>query len=38
MLHPWITGTAHSDEHLQHLEDAQTNMRHRMEKKKAAGK
>jgi serine/threonine protein kinase len=37
MLHPWITGAAHSDEHLQHLNDAQLNMKSRMEKKKAAG-
>jgi len=37
-LHPWITGTAHTDEHLAHLEDAQLNMKHRMEKKKAAAK
>ena len=38
LMHPWITGAAHSDEHLAHLEDAQLNMKHRMEKKKAAGR
>ena len=38
LMHPWITGAAHSDEHLQHLEDAQMNMKSRMEKKKAQAK
>mmetsp|Transcript_63722 Transcript_63722/g.132684 ORF Transcript_63722/g.132684 Transcript_63722/m.132684 type:complete len:393 (-) Transcript_63722:18-1196(-) len=32
--HPWITGAAHSDEHLTHLDDAQQNMKSRMDKKK----
>jgi calcium/calmodulin-dependent protein kinase I len=38
LLHPWISGACHTDEHLAHLEDAQLNMKHRMEKKKAAAK
>lgn len=38
LMHPWITGVAHSDEHLAHLEDAQLNMKSRMDKKKAAAK
>jgi serine/threonine protein kinase len=38
LMHPWITGSAHSDQHLQHLEDAQLNMKSRMERKKAAAK
>jgi calcium-dependent protein kinase len=38
LMHPWITGASHSDEHLMHLEDAQLNMKSRMERKKAAAK
>lgn len=38
LMHSWITGAAHSDEHLAHLEDAQLNMKSRMDKKKAAAK
>jgi calcium-dependent protein kinase len=38
LMHPWITGASHSDEHLAHLEDAQLNMKSRMDKKKAAAK
>lgn len=38
LMHPWITGSAHTDEHLAHLEDAQLNMKSRMERKKAANK
>jgi calcium/calmodulin-dependent protein kinase I len=38
LLHPWITGAAHSDEHLAPLEDAQLNMKSRMERKKAQAK
>jgi len=34
LQHPWITGAAHGDEHLSHLEDAQLNMKQRMEKRK----
>ena len=38
LMHPWITGAAHTDEHLAHLEDAQVNMKSRMERKKAQAK
>ena len=38
ILHPWITGVAHTDEHLVHLEDAQLAMKTRMERKRNAGK
>ena len=38
LMHPWITGAAHTDEHLAHLEDAQINMKSRMERKKAQAK
>mmetsp|Transcript_25775 Transcript_25775/g.55724 ORF Transcript_25775/g.55724 Transcript_25775/m.55724 type:complete len:407 (+) Transcript_25775:196-1416(+) len=34
LLHPWITGSSHGDEHLTHLEDAQSNMKARIEKRK----
>jgi serine/threonine protein kinase len=33
MLHPWITGAAHRAEHLSKLEDAQVNMRARLERR-----
>ena len=33
LKHPWITGQAHTDEHLVHLEDAQFAMKSRMERK-----
>lgn len=33
LMHPWITGAAHSNEHLAHLEDAQFNMKSRIEKR-----
>ncbi len=31
--HPWITGQAHTNEHLTHLEDAQFAMKTRVEKR-----
>jgi serine/threonine protein kinase len=33
LLHPWITGQAHRAEHLVHLEDAQRNMKARLERR-----
>lgn len=33
LLHPWITGTCHRSEHLQHLEDCQRNMKARLERR-----
>eukprot|EP01039_Chlorochromonas_danica_P004555 gene4555-4993_t len=33
LLHPWITGAAHRAEHLNKLEDAQQNMRARLERR-----
>lgn len=33
LLHPWVTGQAHRAEHLVHLEDAQRNMKERLERR-----
>jgi hypothetical protein len=33
LLHPWVTGQAHRAEHLVHLEDAQRNMKARLERR-----
>jgi len=33
LKHPWITGSAHTEEHLSHLQDTQVNMKSRMEKR-----
>lgn len=33
LLHPWVTGQCHRSEHLVHLEDAQRNMRARLERR-----
>lgn len=33
LMHPWITGQAHRAEHLVHLEDAQRNMKARLERR-----
>lgn len=35
LMHPWITGVSHTNEHLAHLQDAQSNMKARMERKQA---
>lgn len=33
LIHPWVTGQCHRAEHLTPLEDAQRNMRSRLEKR-----
>jgi serine/threonine protein kinase len=33
LLHPWVTGQCHRAEHLTHLEDAQRNMKARLERR-----
>jgi serine/threonine protein kinase len=33
LVHPWVTGQCHKTEHLNHLEDAQRNMRARLERR-----
>ena len=34
LLHPWITGKCHSQEHMQPMPDVQESMRIRLEKKR----
>jgi len=33
LLHPWVTGMSHGEQHRRHLSDAQSNMKARLEKK-----
>ena len=33
LTHPWITGVAHTNDHLTHLSDAQQNMKARIERR-----